>query len=165
MPKKPKKDLRVSSSYDELEPLVKRPVGRPLKRPTQFTKELGDMICSRVADGEPLVKICAENGNPSYGTVWLWGKEYPEFAEALSHAREAQQDHFAESVVFIADSQFDAQKARNMMDARRWYAGKVAPKKWGDKIEIDAKIDARQGPSETLLNLLTLVDRGVKVGD
>lgn len=111
------------------------------------------------------MKICIEDGWPSYGTVWKWSKNIAEFGEALTLAREAQQDHFAEQVVYIADTEFDPQKARNKMDARRWYSGKVAPKKWGDKIEIDAKIDARSGPSETLMSLLSLVDKGAALGE
>jgi hypothetical protein len=70
-----------------------------------------------------------------------------------AHARERQQEVFAAEVVLIADTEPDPARARNRMDARKWHASKVAPKKWGDKIEIDAKVEAT-GASDALLAFL-----------
>ena len=45
-----------------------------------------------------------------------------------------------------------------MMDARKWYASRVAPKKWGDKIEIDAKVENIGATSEALMAFLAAVE-------
>jgi hypothetical protein len=45
-----------------------------------------------------------------------------------------------------------------MMEARKWYAGKVAPKKWGDRVEIDAKIETTGAASEALMAFLAAVE-------
>jgi hypothetical protein len=51
-------------------------------------------------------------------------------------AREEQADTLADEIVAIADNATDAQIARLQMDARKWFASKVAPKKYGDKTDI-----------------------------
>lgn len=44
----------------------------------------------------------------------------------------------AEEIVIIADSCTDPHKARLQIDARKWYASKLAPKKYGDKLDLNA---------------------------
>jgi hypothetical protein len=62
----------------------------------------------------------------------------------------------------IADTEKDPAIARNRMDARKWYAGKVSPKKWGDKIELDAKVEVTSGPTENLMSFLALIEKNGK---
>jgi hypothetical protein len=82
--------------------------------------------------------------------------KYKEFSEAYSYARERQQEKFAAEVITIADTDPDPARARNRMNARQWYAGKVSPKKWGDRVgvDLDAKIELSSAPSEALLQIL-----------
>jgi uncharacterized NAD(P)/FAD-binding protein YdhS len=74
-----------------------------------------------------------------------------------ARARDRQQEVFAAQVILIADTVKDAAIARNMMDARKWHASKVAPKKWGDKIEIDAKVETT-GTGEALTAFLAALE-------
>jgi hypothetical protein len=74
-----------------------------------------------------------------------------------AHARERQQEVFAADVINIADTEKDSAKARNMMDARKWYAARVAPRKWGDRIEVDAKIE-NTGTGEALTAFLAALE-------
>jgi hypothetical protein len=55
---------------------------------------------------------------------------YKEYARA----RQIQADYFADQTVEIADSETDNNRARNRMDARRWHASKIAPRKYGDRV-------------------------------
>jgi hypothetical protein len=92
-------------------------------------------------------------------------REYEEFSQAYTHARELQQERFAAEVVMIADTEKDPAIARNRMDARKWYAGKVSPKKWGDRVDIEAKVEVNSGPTENLLTFLAMAENNGKKGN
>ena len=126
-------------------------------RPSDYTTEIAEKICEEIAEGKHLVMICAEDWSPAERTVYQWLNRRPEFAQMYAHARERQQETFAAQVILIADTESDTAKARNMMDARKWYASKVAPKKWGDKIEIDAKVET-SGTGEALTAFLAALE-------
>ncbi len=51
-------------------------------------------------------------------------------------AREHQAEHFVDEIVTIADTEENPTRARVRIDARKWAAVKLAPKKYGDKAEI-----------------------------
>lgn len=58
---------------------------------------------------------------------------------ALRYAR-AQQvraELLADEVVDIADNEVDAQKARNRIDVRKWYASKMQPQKYGERLDVN----------------------------
>lgn len=134
-------------------------------RPTGYNTEIAERICSEIANGRPVFAICQEEWCPSEFTVYRWLREYEEFSQAYAHARELQQERFAAEVVLIADTEKDPAIARNRMDARKWYAGKVSPKKWGDKVEIDAKVEVSSGPTENLMAFLAMAETNGKKGN
>lgn len=121
-------------------------------RPSEFTQETADAICERIADGESLRSICQSEGMPNRMTVfrWLNDPERAAFRDQYARAREEQAEFYAESIIEIADEESVTVKvgedeevsvvldatavARNRLriDARKWYASKVAPKKFGD---------------------------------
>jgi hypothetical protein len=118
-------------------------------RPSEFTQEKADAICLRLIEGESLRSICKDEGMPGASTVFQWLAARPEFAEQYARAREAQADHLAEEILSIADDgtndtyQTDngeavnhevVQRSKLRVDARKWLAAKMAPKKYGDKI-------------------------------
>jgi len=105
-----------------------------MARPSDYTDEIATEICRRLALGESLVKICEEDGFPVQSTVYLWLQRHKEFSEKYTRARDQQADVLAEQTVTIADETNDPAKARLQIDARKWFASKVAPKKYGDKI-------------------------------
>ena len=60
----------------------------------------------------------------------------PHFAAQYTRARELGLDALADQVIEIADDQtLDANARRVMMDARRWYLSKLAPKRYGERTE------------------------------
>lgn len=129
-------------------------------RPRGFSIELAEKICAEIAAGKALVTVCRDNDwAPGSSTAFMWLNKYPEFLELYTHAREIQQELFASQVIDIADTVKDAALARNMMDARKWYAGKVLPKKWGDKIELDAKVEVTQTPTDNLFAFLAMAEK------
>ena len=118
---------------------TKRKIGRPSK----YSDEMAENICEKIANGRSLRSICAEDGMPTTSTVCKWLIENKEFSEQYARARTRQADYFFEEIVEIADSvEADSaavMKARLQVDARKWAASKIAPKKYGDKTELDVK--------------------------
>ncbi|MEM0732731.1 hypothetical protein [Neisseria perflava] len=130
---------------------TKRKTGRPSK----YSDELAEKICEKIANGRSLRSICAEAGMPTMSTVCKWLSENKEFSEQYARAREKQADYFAEEIIEIADSaeaeSAAVSKAKLQIDARKWAASKIAPKKYGDKQEIDVKSsDGSMRPSVRL---------------
>lgn len=103
-------------------------------RPSDYTPEIADLICLRLSKGESLIKMCLEAEMPGQSTVYQWLQAHPEFAEKYARARERQADYLAEETIKIADETQDPAKARLQVDARKWFASKVAPKKYGEKV-------------------------------
>jgi len=136
-------------------------------RPSDYTPELGDLICSLLASGKSLNSICASVEEiPSITTVINWlakgehkAEEFPEFAEFLAkylRARETQADIIFDECLQIADNATDdigfltsednhgeggkavikhsaIQRAKLQIDTRMRMAGKLKPKRYGDK--------------------------------
>nr|DAK27585.1 MAG TPA: terminase small subunit [Caudoviricetes sp.] len=116
---------------------------RKIGRPTKYNGAMIEDICEKIANGRSLRSICAEDGMPTTSTVCKWLIENKEFSEQYARAREKQADYFAEEIIEIADSaeaeSAAVSKAKLQIDARKWAASKIAPKKYGDKQEIDVK--------------------------
>lgn len=62
---------------------------RPRRSYVRYSAELGRAILARVAMGEALSAVCAEDGMPTHGTVGRWAKTSPKFGAALRRARSA----------------------------------------------------------------------------
>ena len=103
-------------------------------RPSTFTEEMAAEICKRIAEGESLQSICKDPSIVGEPTVYHWIDKFPAFGKAYVRAREAQAEHYAQEIVEIADTDPDPGRARNRIDARKWYASKVKPKVYGDKV-------------------------------
>jgi hypothetical protein len=108
-----------------------------MARPTKFTEELGDEICSMVMSGMPLVRICESDNMPDPRTVYRWFREHELFCQNYARAKEDQADYFVEDILQIADmaKPDDVQVARLRVDTRKWAASKYKPKKYGDTIK------------------------------
>lgn len=112
----------------------------PAGRPTDYSPELTAKICEKLATGDSLRKICAEEGMPSLASIFLWLGKYPEFSEQYTRAREAQAETHADRIVEIADDkEITPDHKRIMVDARKWVASKLKPKRYGDKIDLEHK--------------------------
>lgn len=110
----------------------------PGGRPTDYGDEVVDLICSRLAVGESLNRICKDADMPAMSTVFGWLSKYPEFLEKYTRAREAQAETHADRIIEIADdADIDANHKRIMVDARKWVASKLKPKRYGDKLDLD----------------------------
>lgn len=134
-----------------------------MARPTDYATAVADNVCERLADGESLKSICSDEGMPSRSTVFRWLGVHKEFRDMYARAREEQAELLADEIVGISDEEvtmvradkhgvkdddgngnaevvFDATAvARNRLrvDARKWVAAKLKPKKYGDKLQTE----------------------------
>lgn len=117
-------------------------------RPTKYTEELAATILTRIAEGESLRSITKEEAMPSHATVYLWLLQKPEFSDKYARARDEQAETLADEILAIADeppaevtddkgiSRTDSGWVtwqKNRVDARKWVAAKLKPKKYGDR--------------------------------
>ena len=65
-----------------------------------------------------------------------------------ARARVERADLLAEEILEIADTpctnQVEVAQQRNRLDTRKWLASKLAPKKYGDRLQVDSKALAFQ---------------------
>lgn len=123
-------------------------IGRPA---SEFDQTIADEICERLARGESLRTICGAKRDdfmPGQSTVYKWLDANEDFAKQYASARARQAETYADEIVEIADAPNatidadgqpvlrDPQRDRLRIDARKWLASKLAPKKYGDKVAL-----------------------------
>jgi hypothetical protein len=94
-------------------------------------------VFRQLAEGKTLIEICAKKGMPSKATIYRMVEESPQLRDDYTRARAKQADTFAEMIVTESRTAKDAQLGRLRMDALKWAASKIAPKKYGDKVEVE----------------------------
>ena len=118
-------------------------------------------ICAELAAGRSLREICARDpGMPAESTVRLWAVDDVDgFAARYARAREVQADCYADEINAIADQLPETIQTvrpdgttetrrdpayvawqKNRIDARKWLAGKLRPKQWGDRVEVEGAV-------------------------
>jgi hypothetical protein len=103
-----------------------------------YSSAVASAICTRIARGESLRRICATDGMPSIATVLDWLVEHPDFADRHAHAKEAQAEALAEDLLDIADDKtIDAPDKRIRVETRKWIAAKLKPRKYGDRAAVE----------------------------
>ena len=114
-------------------------------RPTDYSEELAKLICERLANGESLIAICKDETLPHRSTVhdWLNPKHstyQSAFADKYARAREDQADYKADEIEDIANrvltGEINPNAARVAIDAKKWTASKLRPKRYGDKLDV-----------------------------
>jgi hypothetical protein len=136
--------------------MVTKPTGRPNGRPPlAYDPEIGSEICDAISNGAALYKVCKVPGYPSLETAYNWLRESPDFAEKYALARELQQDRAADEIVEVARSEPDPQRARVLVDAIKWRASKLAPKKYGDRVDMNLTATIENIPQEQIDARLT----------
>ena len=131
-----------------------------MPKTSSYTPEIAHKICERMIEGEDLVTICSDPEMPSRRTVYRWMDEFPEFDAQCARAREGLADFEAARIAKIAESctPESAPADRVKLAALQWLASKRAPKKWGDKIEVEAKVETTNAPSEALTAFLAALE-------
>jgi hypothetical protein len=122
-------------------------------RPSDFSQDLADCICSRLAEGLSLRTVCKADDMPDKSTVFKWLREIPGFSDQYAKAKEEAADALFEETIDIADDgsndwikdndpenpgyKFNGehyQRSRLRVDTRKWMLSKMKPKKYGEKV-------------------------------
>lgn len=124
-------------------------MGRPRY---QWTEEIEDEILERITRVESAKSICRDDWLPSEATLYKRLGDDPEFAKRYARAREIQADVLFDECLAIADSQEGdvitvdgteqtnhdvIARAKLRIDTRKWMAGKLRPKVYGEKAIIE----------------------------
>jgi hypothetical protein len=112
-------------------------------------------ICARIASGESLRRVCETSGFPSVGVFLEWCATDAHIAEQYARARDTQADHYADDLIEIADTEEDPQRAKVRIDARKWVASKLKPKRYGDKLDLAVSGELKTVPDDQLDERLT----------
>lgn len=94
-----------------------------------------DAIIAGIADLVPVTKACDLAG-VTRGAFYYAVSKDPLRAVQYARALECKVEGYAEETIEIADTEADPQKARNRIQARQWYSGKIAPKRFGDRLDL-----------------------------
>ena len=134
------------------------PKKNPVGAPTTYNTHIAMVICMRIAEGESLREIVKTDGMPDRTVVYDWLLRHPEFANQYTRAREEQADTLADEIIAIADEQPEViavvdkktgaliehkldgaflQWQKNRIEARKWTAMKLKPKKYGDRMAVE----------------------------
>lgn len=108
--------------------------------PWPYDPKIGDEICRLLVEGKrggpmSLSAICRKKGMPSITTVFRWLRDDSTFSTNYVRAREEQAHANADQIQDISDTEKDLDRAKVRIDARKWYAGRMAPKSYGDKVD------------------------------
>jgi len=134
----------------------------PVGRPSDYTAETADRICERMVEGESLISICRDDDMPSRTSVFRWLQSNEEFRDKYARADEFRGEMLAHEILQISDDGTNdwmerrseaekgagvdsgwvlngehVQRSKLRIDTRKWYASKVAAKKYGDKITAE----------------------------
>lgn len=84
----------------------------------------------------------------------------PKLSSLYTHAQESRSEIFADEIIDIADNEDDQLRARNRIDARKWYASKVKPSKFGDRLDVNVlHVDINAALNEAKRRTLPVSDQ------
>jgi hypothetical protein len=149
-----------------------------MARPTDYTPELADAICARLADGESLRTVCLSDEMPDKSTVFRWLRTNQAFCDQYTRAKEESADALTDEMLDISDDGTNdwmerkggegestgwqvngehIQRSRLRIETRKWIASKLKPKKYGDKVDL-----THAGPGGGAIStVVEVVSRGV----
>ena len=124
-------------------------------RPTDYSEEICIEICDAIACSTKGIKrLCAENEHwPSLDTIFRWKKKYKYFSDLYARAKQQQIEPLVDEILEIADDGENdytvnakgqtvadhdhIQRSKLRIDTRKWLASKLAPKIYGDRIQVE----------------------------
>ncbi len=157
---KPSNPPRTKATKEGIAPTVtvsEQPKGRG--RPTLYTEDVAEEICSRIALGETLNQICRSTHMPARPTIVGWVMEDRQgFSDRYARARDLCLEHWADEVLEIGDDGTNdwmvrehgdddknaswvvngehVSRSRLRIDSRKWLLSKLKPERYGDKLQV-----------------------------
>jgi hypothetical protein len=114
-------------------------------RPTIYSPELADEICTAIASSEKgLAHLCQYNSHwPARQHIFLWLRQYPDFYDKYHKAKESQAEVLVDAMQTMVDEshktknedgsiKIDVPLLKLKVDTMKWHASKLLPKKFGE---------------------------------
>lgn len=142
-------------------------------RDVVMTDDLFYLLCERIAQGEPMVSVCADQTMPSYRQVFKYMHKDEKARELYYAAQECRMETMADEILTISydDSQDFSideksgrrishndvvQRARLKTDNLKWTMAKMAPKRFGEKNQTEV---TGSGGAPLAMTIITGVPR------
>ncbi len=138
----------------------------------EMTDDLFFLVCERIAQGEFLNAICAEEGMPSQSQMYRYLHKNEKARDTYYDARENQQEAWADEILAISyDTSQDfsvddrgrrvshndvVQRARLKTDNLKWLMARMAPKRFGEKNQTEI---SGSGGAPVAMTIITGVPR------
>ena len=132
---------------------------------TPKQQKVADFVCEEIADGKSLRSIARDNKDVNERSVFTWLAKSIDFQQQYARAREDQADAIFDEILDIADDARNdwmesneggaslnsehIQRSKLRIDARKWMAGKLRPKKYGDKLDIGGNVAITIGKDDS----------------
>ena len=130
---------------------------------SRYSDRVARNICRRIMEGGALKRICEDPLMPSWRTVTLWlsDSRMTDFREMYYHARRVQAELLIDDIFEIANDSgndwvethnkkgeangwkpdYEAiQRSRLKIDTIKWYAAKMMPRIYGEKVDVQHEI-------------------------
>jgi len=115
-----------------------------------YTPEMGEEVCRRIAGGESLAAVGRDPEMPCAATILNWAREHEEFGDRYALARAQMADWLFDEAreVSLEATPSTVAVGRLRFDTIRWMTARMAPRKYCERIVIDAGISARRAQDE-----------------
>ena len=130
---------------DLSEPEASLPAEQP-RTASGYSQAIAEAICERVSQGEPVRKICRDEGMPSRATVYRWLLDNQDFQAAYAMAMQCRIDDMADECLEIADDasldmtldegemvldKEHVARTKLRLAERHWWLACISPRKYG----------------------------------
>ena len=133
--------------------------------------DIQERVITEIQAGRSLRQVCKDDGMPHFTTVLRWIIADGQFATKYARARTAQADtlfdRMEEVEESVANGSMDSHAARVVLDSMRWRASKLAPKIYGDRLDVsvsDTRISITGALQAAQARLVDVVDVTPRAG-
>ena len=124
-----------------------------------------DALLVQIETGKSMREVCRMDGMPDHGTVIRWMRDDAALATKYARARMAQADVLFDRMEAVEEAvsagTMDSHAARVVLDSMRWRASKLAPKVYGDRLDVsvsDTRISISGALAAAQARLVDVVD-------
>tara|TARA_R110000868_G_scaffold275793_2_gene535475 strand:- start:809 stop:1279 length:471 start_codon:yes stop_codon:yes gene_type:complete len=132
---------------------------------TDEVAEIQEKVITEIQTGRSLRQVCGDEGMPNFRTVQRWIVSDGSFAVRYARARTAQADTLFDRMEAVEEAvsagTMDSHAARVVLDSMRWRASKLAPKVYGDRLDVsvsDTRISISGALAAAQSRLVDVVD-------
>ena len=126
-------------------------------RANPLPKDQQSSLLLAIITGSSVKQWCREN-NTNQAHVYATIERDKGFANLYARSKEFQAETMADRLIEVAERVLDGkqnpQSARVAADIIKWTASKLLPKKYGDRTQLDVKLDSRISLLSHLENLV-----------